>query len=156
MVHKAHQSSSSKLPSPAFGTGMMINACSIWNYAIQPEDQWSCSSSESINQRTNDPVVHLSLLTLSNQENRTLRQIVQLWMHLRFKVPEAFTWYLVPNKQFLRKTRFKFENGVMFGKGQIMILISDIHVALLNHLVSMHLPTKLDLGVKYLKVKLWS
>ena len=25
--HKAHQSSSSKLPSPAFGTGMMINAC---------------------------------------------------------------------------------------------------------------------------------
>ena len=37
--------------------------------------------------------------------------------------------------------RFKFENGVTFGKGQIMILTFDIHVASLNHLVSMHLPT---------------
>ena len=27
MGHKAHQSSSSKLPSPAFWTGMMIRAC---------------------------------------------------------------------------------------------------------------------------------
>ena len=44
-------------------------------------------------------------------------------------------------QQFLRKTRFKFENGVTFAKGQIMILTFDIHVASLNNLVLMHLPT---------------
>ena len=35
----------------------------------------------------------------------------------------------------MRKTRFKFENGMTFGKGQIMILTFDIHVASLNHIL---------------------
>ena len=34
MGHKGHQSSGSKLPSPAFRTVMMIHACKVWNYTI--------------------------------------------------------------------------------------------------------------------------
>ena len=43
-------------------------------------------------------------------------------------------WFQI-TQQFLRKTKFKFENGVVFGEGQIMTLICDIHVAPLDHLV---------------------
>ena len=52
-------------------------------------------------------------------------------------LPAVFTWYLVLQitQQFLRKTNFKFENGVAFVEGQIMTLTFNIHVASLNHLV---------------------
>ena len=43
-------------------------------------------------------------------------------------------WFLI-NQQFLRKTKFKFENGVDFVEDQIITLTFDIHVASLNHLV---------------------
>ena len=44
------------------------------------------------------------------------------------------TWFQI-TQQTLRKTKFKFEHGVTFGRGQIMTLTFDIHVASLNHLV---------------------
>ena len=74
-----------------------------------------------------------------------------------------------------KKKRFKIENGTTYGEGKIMTLTFDIHVASLDHLVQCNFEiigcnslnnfhffhrnaygTNLDLGVKYLKVKLGS
>ena len=43
-------------------------------------------------------------------------------------------WFQI-TQQILRITRFKFEDIVTFGKGQIMTLTFDVQVASLNHLV---------------------
>ena len=54
-----------------------------------------------------------------------------------FTTPRSFHlifWFQII-KQSLRKTTFRFENGVTFVEGQIMTLTFGIHVASLNHLV---------------------
>ena len=45
-----------------------------------------------------------------------------------------YIWFQI-TKQFFRKIKFKFVNGVTFVKSQIMTLAFDIHLASLNHLV---------------------
>ena len=60
------------------------------------------------NQRTDDPVVHLSLLILSTQEKVTMRQTVQHRIHLRLK-DFSFISKLEKNLSRYAKDNVKYE-----------------------------------------------
>ena len=87
-----------------------------------------------------------AILVISNDQDGRhsvphLYQMTHLTKHSCINVLFHYTqklshdlWFQI-TKQILRKTRFKLEHGVTFGKGQIITLTFDINIASLNRLV---------------------